>query len=271
MNTIDILTRIFTVSILRYFIIAGIPFLLFYIFFSDKLEKFRIQKRVAKKKDFIREILHSSQTTIVFTFIAFAVMFTPLRNYTLMYSNLNDYPLWWIGVSLALSLIIHDTYFYWMHRLLHHPRLYKHTHMLHHKSVTPSPWASYSFHFFEAITEGLILVLLVMILPMHQLTVVSFTVTGFIINVYGHLGYEIAPKSFRNTFLFQVLNTSMHHNLHHSKFIGNYGLYFRVWDRLMKTEHPDYVKEYDRMQEKRFGKKAAVTTQGTETIVGERV
>ena len=33
------------------------------------------------------------------------------------------------------------------------------------------------------------------------------------------------------------------------------GCIFRVWDRLMGTENPDYVKEYDRVQQKRFGKK----------------
>jgi sterol desaturase/sphingolipid hydroxylase (fatty acid hydroxylase superfamily) len=40
--------------------------------------------------------------------------------------------------------------------------------------------------------------------------------------------------------------------MHHSKFIGNYGLYFRFWDRLMKTERPDYIKEYDKIQKIRF-------------------
>ncbi|MEM7511464.1 MAG: hypothetical protein AAF388_11060 [Bacteroidota bacterium] len=29
-------------------------------------------------------------------------------------------------------------------------------------------------------------------------------------------------------------------------------MYFRIWDRLMGTEHPDYMKEYDKIQEKRF-------------------
>ena len=72
------------------------------------------------------------------------------------------------------------------------------------------------------------------------------------VNVYGHLGYEIAPKWFRNSFLFEIINTSTHHNLHHHKFKGNYGLYFRIWDRIMKTEHPDYVKEYDKIQQRRF-------------------
>jgi sterol desaturase/sphingolipid hydroxylase (fatty acid hydroxylase superfamily) len=52
--------------------------------------------------------------------------------------------------------------------------------------------------------------------------------------------------------------------MHHSKFKGNYGLYFRVWDRLCKTEHPDYVKEYDRIQKNRFEtEKEQAGTMGT--------
>lgn len=49
------------------------------------------------------------------------------------------------------------------------------------------------------------------------------------------------------------MNTSTHHNIHHSKFNGNYGLYFRFWDKMMGTEHPDYVKKYDEIQKRRFG------------------
>jgi len=249
---IEATISIFSISAIRYFILAGIPFALFYLLIPDKLGKFKIQQKLATKKDFVREVWHSMQSTLVFSIIAAGLVFTPLRQYTRIYTHINDFPIWYVGVMLLLSLIIHDTYFYWMHRLLHHKKLFKLAHLVHHKSTNPSPWTSYSFHILEAITEGLVLVLIVMLLPMHPLTILLFTVTGFIINVYGHLGYEIMPKGFRSTWAFEILNSSVHHNLHHSKFKGNYGLYFRIWDRVMGTEHPDYVKEYDRLQAHRF-------------------
>jgi uncharacterized protein (DUF2147 family) len=140
-----------------------------------------------------------------------------------------------------------------MHRAVHHPALFKHIHLLHHKSVNPSPWTSYSFHLFEGILEAMIAPIILLLIPMHPLALLLFTFAGFAINVYGHLGYEIAPKWLRHSFLFKIMNTSIHHNMHHSKFKGNYGLYFRIWDRLMKTEHPDYVQEYDAIQKRRFG------------------
>jgi lathosterol oxidase len=250
--TAEILSRFFGISTLRYFIIAGAAFLVYYILFKNKVYRSKIQQKIAAKKDFIREILYSIQTNLVFVIIAYLILRTPFKVHTNVYSDLNTYPLWWFFVSIVLSLLIHDTYFYWMHRLLHHPKLFKLTHLVHHRSTNPSPWASYSFHFIEAWTEGGVLLVLVMIMPIHPLAIFSFTIASFFINVYGHLGYEILPKKFRHTFGFEIFNTSVHHNLHHSKFKGNYGLYFRVWDRLMKTEHPDYVKEYDLIQKQRF-------------------
>ena len=233
---------------LRYFVLAGIPFLIFYKLFPAKFIGQKIQQRLASRKDFLREIWYSMQSTLVFAVIAAALLFTPLKNYTRIYAHLSDYPGWYLWVSVALALVIHDTYFYWMHRLLHNKKLFQLAHVVHHKSTNPSPWTSYSFHLLEAVPEGLVLIVIVMILPIHQIGILLFTVSAFIINVYGHLGYEIMPRWVRNTFLFQVINSSVHHNLHHSKFKGNYGLYFRFWDRLMGTEHPDYVKEYDRIQ-----------------------
>ncbi len=50
-----------------------------------------------------------------------------LRPYTRLYTTIDAFPWWWIPVSLLLCLVVHDTYFYWMHRLLHHKSLFKRT------------------------------------------------------------------------------------------------------------------------------------------------
>lgn len=252
---IKFMEDIFTIQILRYFLLAGIPFLIVYIFFSHRFINAKIQKRNAVSTDFIREILYSIQTTFIFSIIGFIIFESPLKKYTQIYTEINKFGWWWIIGSTLVGLIIQDTYFYWMHRTLHHKLLFKHTHLLHHKSSNPSPWASYSFHFFEAWTEGAVLLIISILIPIHPISVLLFTIISFIINVYGHLGYEIAPRWFRDSFLFTITVSSVYHNLHHSKFNGNYGLYFRMWDRIMKTESPDYVKEYDRIQNARFGNK----------------
>ncbi len=239
---------------LRYLILAGIPFLIFYILFPEFYKKNKIQERLAQKKDFVREILHSVQTVFIIAVVGVVMFRTPLKAYTQTYDHLSDHSIWWLFISTFLALVVHDAYFYLIHKMAHHPKLHKHIHMLHHKSINPSPWASYSFEFAEGLSQALIAPIVLILIPMHPIALVLFAFAGFIFNVYGHLGYEIAPKWFRHSFLFEIINTSTHHNLHHSKFKGNYGLYFRFWDRFLGTEHPDYVKEYDKIQERRFGK-----------------
>jgi lathosterol oxidase len=92
-NVTEVIIRIFSVSAVRYFVIAGLPFLLFYKVFSGYFGKSKIQGSQADRKDFIREILYSMQTTAVFTVIAMLVLFTPLKQHTLIYNKLSDYPI----------------------------------------------------------------------------------------------------------------------------------------------------------------------------------
>ncbi len=244
----------FLINLIRYILVAGVAFVIFYICFPKYFKNNKIQTRLARTRDFVREIMHSAQTTAVIAVVSLLIFSTPLSDYTQIYFNLSEKPLWWIPLSVVVMLVIHDTYFYWLHRAIHHPKLYKHIHLVHHKSINPSPFTSYSFHFFESVLEGLIAPLLLVLLPLHPLALLIFSSIAFLYNVYGHLGYEIMPKWFRTSILFEIFNTSTHHNIHHSKFKGNYGLYFRFWDRIMGTEHPEYVNTYDKIQKRRFGK-----------------
>ena len=271
-HIIEMFIKIFTVQVIRYCVIAGVPFVVCYLLLSKWLSKAKIQTKKATSVDFWREILHSMQTTVVFTIVGIIIFYTPLKQYTHVYTRISDYPIWWFWLSVVISFVLHDTYFYWMHRLLHHPKLFRLAHLLHHKSTNPSPWTSYSFHFFEACTEAVILFLVVFIMPVHPLNILLFTVGGFMINVYGHLGYEILPKRFIKSPLFKFLNTSVYHNQHHKKFNGNYSLYFRFWDRLMGTECPDYEQEFKRVQQNRFSSKVETdTTQLSPSILNNHL
>ncbi|MCI4670508.1 MAG: sterol desaturase family protein [Bacteroidia bacterium] len=204
--------------------------------------------------DFTREIIHSIKTSTIIAAFTLFLMYSPVHTYTRIYEDLYTYPMWWFFLSILLALMVQDSYFYWTHRAMHHPKVFKWVHLLHHRSVNPSPLASQSFHVFEAVLELLIAPIIIIIIPLHPYAILAFITTSFVFNAYGHLGYEIAPRWFRRSILFEVLSTSVYHNLHHKKFKGNYGLYFRFWDRVMKTESPDYVVEYDAIQERRFGK-----------------
>jgi Delta7-sterol 5-desaturase len=247
--------RMLAVHNIRYVVFAGIAFLLFYVLWKNKKRNNKIQQRTALKKDFLREISHSLLNGFLFALIGYLLMATPLRASTKFYSSIDAYGFTWIFGSVFVMLVLHDTYFYWMHRIIHHKAIFKFVHLVHHKSNNPSPFAAYSFHFLEAVLESGVIFLLPFFIPVHQISFVMFSTIALAINVYGHLGYEVMPKWFRNSLFFEFINTSVYHNMHHSKFKGNYGLYFRMWDRLLGTEHPDYVRDYDKIQQQRFGER----------------
>ena len=42
--------------------------------------------------------------------------------------------------------LFHDTWFYFVHRILHSRWILRHVHYMHHQSTTPSAFSGYSFH-----------------------------------------------------------------------------------------------------------------------------
>ncbi|NMH27802.1 sterol desaturase family protein [Flavobacterium silvaticum] len=227
---------------LRYFIMTGLAFLLFYVLFRNKFARLKIQRMFPKNKDYYREIKYSCLTLVIFSAYAVLVFRSPLTAYTKLYQDISQFGLAYFFGSVMLAILIHDTYFYWTHRLMHHPKLFRYIHLIHHKSHNPSPWAAYSFHPLEALIEGGVILVVVFLIPMHRGAVGLFMLAMFSFNVYGHLGYEILPKKFYRSRLGRIFNTGTNHNDHHHGVRGNFGLYFRFWDCVMHTEKEPTLK-----------------------------
>jgi len=225
--------------VLRYFVFAGSAFFLFYVLLKQPLWFRKIQKKMPELSDYGRDIMYSLISVSIFASVAFFVLFAG-REYTHLYRDFESYGLAYYIFSWLWMMVLHDTWFYWMHRLMHYPVLFKHIHLIHHKSTNPSPWTAYAFHPFEAIVEVGIVPLIAFTLPIHAPALGLFFLFQIIYNVYGHLGFELYPQNFNKTCVGKWINTSVAHNLHHKKFTGNYGLYFLFWDRMMGTLRPEY-------------------------------
>jgi sterol desaturase/sphingolipid hydroxylase (fatty acid hydroxylase superfamily) len=234
--------------VVRYTVISGAAFLVFYVLFTQAFARRRIQEKGNTRADYFREIVTSLITFIFFGIAAVIILETPFKNYTQVYDNIGDYGAAYFIFSVFISLVFHDTYFYWLHRFFHHPKVFKTVHLTHHKSTNPSPWASFAFHPWEAILEAAVVFPIVLLIPIHPLALLAFLVLGQIYNVYGHLGYEIYPQWFVESKIGKWVNTSLNHNMHHQFFKGNYGLYFRFWDEWMGTTHPQYNERMQKLQ-----------------------
>ncbi|HEY5921187.1 MAG TPA: sterol desaturase family protein [Kofleriaceae bacterium] len=234
----------FAVDALRYAIPASIAFAIFWMWKWDALAHRRIQQRRPSRKAFRREILYSISTAIIFSLVGLGTYHLAQAGVVRVYRDVAAYGwAWWVA-SIALAILIHDTYFYWTHRAMHHPWLFKHVHRVHHLSTSPSPWAAYAFAPPEALVNALVAPLVLLVVPMHESAVFVFLVYMIVLNVIGHLGIELYPRGWARRWWTGWCSTSTHHNLHHRDFRGNYGLYFTWWDRMMGTEHAEYQQTF---------------------------
>jgi sterol desaturase/sphingolipid hydroxylase (fatty acid hydroxylase superfamily) len=57
-------------------------------------------------------------------------------------------------------------------------------------------------------------------------------------SVINHLNIEIYPRDAHRHFAGKWIIGATHHSMHHKQYRYNFGLYFTIWDRLVKTEGP---------------------------------
>ncbi|MDX1943114.1 MAG: DUF2147 domain-containing protein, partial [Saprospiraceae bacterium] len=122
--------------------------------------------------------------------------------------------------------------------------IFRHVHLVHHRSINPSPWAAYSFHPIEALVQAGIYPIVVFGIPAHPLALSVFLIYMIVRNVQGHLGFELFPTWFVKIPILNWHTTTVHHNLHHEKSNCNYGLYFTWCDVLFGTAYKNYTQHF---------------------------
>lgn len=158
------------------------------------------------------------------------------HGWTRIYSDVHDFPLWYLPVSLLAYLLVHDCWFYWTHRLMHRPRPFRIAHAVHHRSRPPTAWAAMSFHPIEAITGAVVIPALVFVVPIHVTMLATVLAIMTVMGVGNHMGWEMFPRALVHGPAGRWLITATHHEAHHAAYRGNYGLYFRFWDKACGTD-----------------------------------
>ncbi|WP_028055806.1 sterol desaturase family protein [Sphingobium bisphenolivorans] len=158
------------------------------------------------------------------------------RGWTRIYTDPGAFPLWYLPLSVLLYLLLHDSWFYWTHRWMHRPRLFRIAHAVHHASRPPTAWAAMSFHPWEALSGAVVIPALTFLIPIHVGALAAVLTIMTIMGVTNHMGWELFPRGLVHGPLGRWLITASHHQRHHEQYACNYGLYFRFWDRLCGTD-----------------------------------
>ena len=222
---------------LRYFLVAG----LFYYLLWGRAEKHvrarRLSPRSPQRHVVLHEIKMSLVTSVIYAIPGAIVIEAFKAGHTAIYTDIASPAGWlYLPISILIYLMIHDTYFYWTHRAMHLPALFKPTHLTHHRSRQPTAWAAFSFHPWEAIVSVWLLPTCTFFIPIHAGAIFFMLIFITVWSVVNHAGWEIFPRFLTDGIFGKIFICASHHNVHHTDYNANYGLYFRFWDQLMGTD-----------------------------------
>ncbi|RMF36266.1 MAG: fatty acid hydroxylase family protein, partial [Alphaproteobacteria bacterium] len=97
---------------------------------------------------------------------------------------------WWsVPVFFVICMLIFDAWFYFGHRLLHLPGLYR-FHALHHKAVAPSAWSNDCSTTVDTLIEHGFYLVIWFVLPVPALSVIALRIFDQLSGMIGHSGYE---------------------------------------------------------------------------------
>ncbi len=233
---------------------GGVIVLAYYLFwkkFKRRFQNWRIQiKERVNGKQIKYELRNALFTLLVGAIFSSVVLYLSTKGYTKIYTKISDNKILWSLLVFFVLLLIDDAWFYWFHRLLHHPAIFKYIHVVHHRSIDTNPFTSMSFHWAEAAILSFWIFPVSILIPIYAPALGLVQIWGLLNNVKSHLGYEFYPSRFHKSWL-RFLTSSTHHNMHHSHFNGNYGNQFRIWDRLLGSEFSDYEAEFDKIQKRK--------------------
>jgi ring-1,2-phenylacetyl-CoA epoxidase subunit PaaE len=232
-------------------VIMGVFYLLIWVLLGkfSKNRKIQLSKRAGwtQIKD---EIIASAVSLLggtAFSLIIFSMKDTGNLKF---YENAGKYGIWYEVLVVAMMIFTTDAWFYWLHRLMHRPSVYKYVHALHHKSLDVNPFTSNSFHMIEAIALTVWILPFLYFVPVSPVALGVVQALGTFNNLKSHLGYEFFPKFFKIP-PFNILVTATNHSLHHTQYNGNYGLFFRYWDILCGTELNDTSHLFQEIHERK--------------------
>ena len=73
-----------------------------------------------------------------------------MRDAGLTWRASSEIATWEVLLVILVLYAYGDTHFYWFHRMLHLPWLYKNVHKYHHESYNPDPFSGLSMHPIES-------------------------------------------------------------------------------------------------------------------------
>lgn len=171
-----------------------------------------------------KQYTNSVKTSLFSQFVVLYPMMW-LSTFVIHYENY-DYHLFFDSLKLIGAIFIEEILFYYGHRLLHHPKLYKDFHSLHHELINVMASGTlYASVVEDTFINFLPLFIIVYLTGMNYYTTIIWVIVSTVSAVLSHCGYRLGGISQR-------------HDLHHKLFNCNYGV-IGLLDWFHNTQYKD--------------------------------
>ncbi len=182
-----------------------------------------IDNRPLKPNQVRFEILHSLSSITIFAGYGVLMYFLHRKGEISLVWEAS--PSTWLPEIFVLFLW-NELHFYLCHRLLHTPWLLRHIHRIHHHSIVPTPFSTFSFHWAEATLLGSVMVLAMLAHHFSIHALLALPLMSIVGNSIGHSNYSFTRGR---------MTASGEHSLHHRRASGNFGFLLSWFDRLSST------------------------------------
>ncbi len=239
------------IALAKFVVLFGLPYLVIWKLYPANFKKFKIQTVERQAPQVLLEIKYSLSTVIIQAFSFTLIYWLFKKDLLQLYLGFGSRGYLTEIAAVLIYLMVYDSYFYWTHRLLHLKWFYQKVHVVHHLSLNPTPFASYSFHPIEAIMSVFYFFPLLYFLPMSFETLLFLLLLTDVGNLAGHVGYDFIPKLMWKSRWGSWITTPTHHNMHHQYSKSNFGLYWRGWDEFFNTIHVRTESEFFRVKDQK--------------------
>ena len=224
-------------------IAAGLLFVLFRFVFRAR----KIQPNGFKWKTLRNELIFASFFGL-FTGYLIGFLTSTLNRFGFIQFKSGSASWWVIALEYALYFAAFDTWFYWMHRLMHKEPMYTLVHKIHHFSTSPTIFTTFSVNSLESLINGGFVAIFTALFSVHHATMALIVPTNVIMGIYVHMGYEFFPRWWNKSWATKWFITTTFHDQHHRYFNFNYGGYTTIWDRVCGTIRPRFEADFDKLK-----------------------
>ena len=233
-----------------YFLFCGIAFVVFYVV----LRRWLATRKIAQTPTNLRAPLAEIGRTLVSNLfgkgpiiLALAYLaYSGIIPRKLIYKDVAEHGWAYFALTILFDVLVFDLWFYLSHRFLWHTRFgYRHIHIVHHRSVDPTPFARNSLHPIEGAANSIFQILPIFVMPHHPLAILISSALKGLQGVIAHLGYEIYRSGFTRHWLGRYIVTPVHHHLHHAKNFQTHFSFLINWDRIFGTQVEGYDEAFE--------------------------